>query len=109
MAALVLLPVRCATTIQIVPMERMKETVTRVSIAHGLVIQIARFVAQSAILNLLPTFSPLDKDCDIPSVRCNDGTCVDYANVCDTTEDCPDGEDEDGCRKLVVLVAIDSR
>ena len=40
------------------------------------------------------------KACEIPSIRCNDGTCVEYANVCDTTEDCPDGEDEIGCRKL---------
>ena len=36
-------------------------------------------------------------DCTAPSVHCNDGSCVANENVCDTTEDCPDGEDERDC------------
>ena len=36
-------------------------------------------------------------DCTAPSVHCNDGSCVANANVCDTTKDCPDGEDERDC------------
>ena len=36
-------------------------------------------------------------------VHCNDGTCVLNANVCDTTENCPDGEDETHCRKHFLL------
>ena len=37
--------------------------------------------------------------CTSPDVRCNDGQCIKFAQVCDSTEDCPDGEDEAGCRK----------
>ena len=36
-------------------------------------------------------------DCEVPSVHCNTGKCVDNVKVCDGTEDCPDGEDEAGC------------
>ena len=38
-------------------------------------------------------------ECAAPSVHCNDGTCIENARVCDTTVDCPDGEDESGCGK----------
>ena len=34
-----------------------------------------------------------------PNVHCNDGSCIANENVCDTTEDCPDGEDELNCGK----------
>ena len=30
-------------------------------------------------------------------MHCNDGTCIPNENVCDTTEDCPGGNDETDC------------
>ena len=50
--------------------------------------------------------------CLAPNVHCSDGTCVGNSQVCDTTLDCPDGEDERNCRKLashaffVVVVVV---
>ena len=33
-------------------------------------------------------------------VQCKDGTCIDVAKVCDGTNDCAAGEDEDECREF---------
>ena len=52
------------------------------------------------VLWLISTFALLS-DCIAPNIHCNDGTCIENARVCDSTEDCPDGEDEINCGKWV--------
>ena len=87
------------TPLKIVQTERMSETAVSIPLLDEIP-GIAHIRSQSSCLQVSIFFSLSKKACEIPSVLCNDGTCVDLANVCDTTLDCPDQEDEIGCRKL---------
>ena len=50
-----------------------------------------------SIKNIIFLTAP--KTCDPEKFTCSNGQCIPQGWICDDTEDCTDGSDEENCRK----------
>ncbi|RUS87745.1 hypothetical protein EGW08_004491, partial [Elysia chlorotica] len=52
-------------------------------------------------------FPPVNASCESSEFQCERGSCVDISRVCDFTDDCGDGSDEEKCDDQPVLLRTD--